>query len=624
MCGIAGFVDIGSSDPRADLGRMLDRLDHRGPDGRGATHEGGLALGMTRLAIIDLEGGAQPQLALDGAVRIVFNGEIYNHEALRRELEGRGHTFRTRSDTEAILRSYVEWGTDAFERLDGMFAVAIHDARTDSLVLARDRFGEKPLYWWPIGRGLAFASEPKALRALAPMPALDEDAMLDYLQLGYVPGPRTAWRDVSKLSPGHVLVRTPGGTHTTPFWELEPSERSVTDAPVADLRARLLEAVRSRLIADVPVGVLLSGGVDSSLVAWAAAQHTPHISTFTVGFEDPARDESGAARATAARLGTEHHETVVTAQDALGVVADLPTVYDEPFADSSAIPTLLIARHAARSLKVVLTGDGGDELFSGYTRYAQAERLHARSGPLTRRIAPWLVPLATSRWSVPGAIGNRAVLRCGTAADVHAELTSLLSSPHLRRLTRGSSPETLSDVLADSFARFGPVAAQAADLRLYLTDDLLVKMDRASMSASLEARSPFLAPPLVQWALGLPQEQRGLAGAKALPRALLGEVLPGDLSSRAKQGFSVPISDWLRGPLRPLLLDALASSHLVAAGYVDPAAIGDLTKRLDRGRSGVAGALWAILCFELWHAGEANRADRVPSPRRTPEDGGRT
>jgi asparagine synthase (glutamine-hydrolysing) len=323
-----------------------------------------------------------------------------------------------------------------------------------------------------------------------------------------------------------------------------------------------------------------------------------------VGFDDPSRDESSAARTTAARLSTDHHETVVTATDALSVVDELPAIYDEPFADSSAIPTLLISRHAARSLKVVLTGDGGDELFSGYGRYRQLDELAGAHHRATGLVAGALAPLATSRSRWLGAMGNRAVFRHGTAADRYENLSALLTAPHLDRLTRGARPMVLRSVIGEAFAAFGVNGPRAADLRLYLPDDLLVKMDRASMSASLEVRSPLLHPDLVRWALGLDQQSLGPAGAKALPRALLEQVLPGDLGKRPKQGFSVPIADWLRGPLRPLLDSSLATSHLVVAGHIDREGVRDLVARLDQRRAGVAGSLWSLLCFELWYSAQ--------------------
>jgi len=600
MCGIAGFIDIGSADPTSAITGMLEVLEHRGPDDRGFLLKENVALGMTRLSIIDIDGGRQPQTAADGAVSIVFNGEIYNHVGLRRDLERHGRAFRTRSDTEVLLASYLEWGPDAISRLDGMFAVAIHDARFDRLLLARDRFGEKPLYYWPIGTGLAFASEPKALQRIHSMPDIDETVLADYLQLGYTPGTKTIWSGLHKLAAGHLLMWEGQSFETKPYWRLQVALQS---EPIADtveaFEKRLLEAVGSRLVSDVPVGVMLSGGVDSSLVAWAASRHISDLRTFTVAFDDPARDESAAARSTAAALGTSHHETRVGGEEALAVVDQLPKIYDEPFADASAIPSILLARFIAHDVKVVLTGDGGDEVFSGYRRYARLARATSRPklpAPLVRSVGR----LAPSSSRLASRIGMAAALRDPSPTRGYENMAGLLTTFQLRRLLKGERPAALRAAVEDTFRRFGPTGPQAADVQLYLTDDLLVKMDRATMAFGLEARAPLLMPSLVEWGLSLPPTQRGAAGAKRLPRSLLGRVLPGDLAQRPKQGFSVPLGDWLRGPLRQSLVDALGDSYLVGQGYVDQDFLTELVARLDRRRPAAAPVLWAMICFERW------------------------
>ena len=605
MCGIAGFLDPEGTDAGPILAQMLASIVHRGPDDLGAHHTADTHVGMTRLAVIDIAGGAQPMHLEDGTAHLVMNGEIYNHRELRRVLERLGHRFTTASDTEVLLRGYAAWGHGVFERLDGMFATAIIDSRRGALVLARDRFGEKPLYVWDRPGGPAFASEPKALRPLGSFPAVDQQALMEYLHLGYVPAPRSIWQGISKLRPAEVAVYARGRWSRSRFWRPRADDPEPGVDPVDRLQELLLGSVESRLVADVEVGLLLSGGIDSSLVAWAAAQCQPRIRTFTVTFDDPTRDESRTARLTSQALGTTHQELRVHAQDALALVNVLPTVYDEPFADSSAVPSLLLCRAVSEHVKVALTGDGGDELFSGYPRYATFVRAQRRGLPAVGWLASKVGGLSTSGSPVLSRIGNVAAKHGPTPAATYRASNAILSVPLLQHLT-GASPDftELEDRIAGSLAAFGDAGPRAADLDSYLPDDLLVKMDRASMAASLETRVPFLTPRISGWALGLPAEAIGPPGAKALPRALARRVLPGDLASLPKRGFSVPLAQWLRGPLASALDEALAPSELRAQGTFDPKAVDLLLRRLRAGRQGVAAPLWALLIYQRWLSGQ--------------------
>lgn len=600
MCGVAGFMGTCDGDPVAILDEMLSTIAHRGPDDVGTWHEQQTHLGMTRLAIIDLVGGAQPMHLEDDSAHVVMNGELYNHVELRRILERKGHRFATSSDTEVLLRGYAEWGTGVFERLDGMFATAIFDSTTSSLLLARDRFGEKPLFVWDRPSGPAFASEPKAFRSLGPLPAIDEQALAEYLHLGYVPAPRTIWDGIRKLSPAEVAVFRDKTWVTSRFWSPEAEDESEGSDATERLRDLLLRSVESRLVADVEVGVLLSGGIDSSLVAWAAAACRPGIRTFTVGFDDPTKDESGIARATSAALGTQHVELRVSAADALVAVDRIPSVYDEPFADSSAIPTMLLCEAVSEHVKVALCGDGGDELFSGYPRYdAVARATLARILPPFARGA--VMQLATSPSPFLSRLGNVAARRGATAAANIRLSNAILPEPLLDRLLgRPVDFAALDAQTAAQLERFGAAGHRAADIARYLPDDLLVKMDRASMAASLEVRVPFLHPDISHWALGLPASALGPPGAKSIPRALARQVLPTGLAEMPKRGFSVPLASWLRGPLADTLAARLDPTALDRTGMFNPKVVALLLERLRTGRQGVANALWALFMYQQW------------------------
>lgn len=609
VCGIAGFVNVPDcSDARSLIHAMTAEIRHRGPDDAGYYVDDLVAIGMTRLAIIDIAGGDQPKSARNGSLQCVFNGEIYNYRELRTELIALGHSFESASDSEVVARAFSQWGAQCFERLHGMFAIAVWERDQQRLTLARDRIGKKPLYIRRRGKSLSFASELKAFSAFGQRPEIDNQSVVEYFHLGYVPAPRAIWRGVTKLEAGHVAQFHQGELTSWPFWKIPPppSEAERAEAPIVDVAAELerhlREAVRQRLVADVEVGVLLSGGIDSSLVAWAAASQHPSIRTFTIAFDDPALDESRHARVVAEALGTTHLEMEVTAKGALELVEELPVIYDEPFADSSAVPTTLLARAAREHVKVVLGGDGGDELFDGYRHYAAFQDIRRlRSlvpGPLRRagrHLARSTLPLVSRAGNVVDKLDvNTAV----TYRNVVAIL-----APGLLREVLGAPPDlsSLAARFEDAFQFGGRVGPRVADLHHYLPDDILVKVDRASMSTGLEVRAPFLETSLVEWALSLDPEQIGPPGAKAVPRRLFARHLPSSLAERQKQGFGVPLERWLLGPLRPLLEEHLAPDELRHHGLIQPASVRLLLDRLVAGRTGVATPLWAILMFQLWY-----------------------
>ena len=601
MCGIAGFVGLDIRDRQGALHAMQAALAHRGPDDRGHHLDGTAALAMTRLAIIDPAHGAQPKVAARGDLQIVMNGEIYNHAQLREELSREGASFESHSDTEVVAKGFEVWGPSCVERLDGMFAIAAWDRRSGRLTLARDRFGEKPLYLWPVDGGLAFASEPKALRRLRPLPDVDVAALDNYLRLGYVPAPQSIWKGIRKLRPGWMATFDAGGYSEQQFWRLEREGTWSNGVDPVDHLAQLLRsAVETRMVADVEVATLLSGGVDSTLVTWAASQVQPNLRTFTVGFDDPSRDETGAAAAVAARLGTVHEELRVTSDDALSVVHDLTSIYDEPFADSSAIPTLLLCRFTHKHVKVALSGDGGDELFSGYVRYGLMGALNALQRIAPRALTGALAPLGLRYGGLPGRLGNYFALLGPSTSSTYLNRSGLLTATALRALTRREPPAELAAAADAVFQDFPGRGPQALDLHSYLPDDLLVKVDRASMSTGLEVRLPFLEPNLVTWAMSLSDEDLGAPGAKALPRRLLARHFPPEIADKPKQGFSVPLAQWLRGPLRSLLNEHLSDRALATHGLVDPSTVAVLRRRLEARRKGTAGPLWALLAFQLW------------------------
>jgi asparagine synthase (glutamine-hydrolysing) len=618
MCGICGLaaLDGGPVDDRG-LDAMLDTLVHRGPDDRGTRTDGPVALGARRLAIIDLARGHQPMANEDGTVLAVQNGEIYNHGALHTDLAARGHRFATRCDTEVLVHGYEEHGEGLLERLRGMFALAIWDARARRLLLARDRFGIKPLYWRAAGGVLSFASELKALRRQPGFRGeLDPAALEAYLAYNSIPAPLSIHRDVRKLPPGHLLSWEPGREPEVRRWcRVTPAPRSALrrggEAELAaELRERLRDSVRTHLVADVPVGVFLSGGVDSgTLTALAAEVSGEPLRTFSVGFDERSFDELEQARLVARRYGTDHHE-VVLRPDAATLLGELVDAFDEPFADSSALPAYAVSRLASEHVKVALSGEGADELFGGYFTYVADVVAPWLRGP-ARVLRPAVERLPSSSRRVSAEYKAKRFVRAASLPPLerHHGWKEILS-PALRAelLSRspadGARPDPV-DVLRARFAETAGAPAlarlQDVDIGVYLPDDLLVKTDRSSMAHSLEVRVPFCDPHVAELALALPTSMkvRGTAKKRLLRRAAR-PLLPEEVVDGPKRGFSIPAAAWLRGELLPLTREVLAPGALARTGVLDPAPVQRLLDEHVARRDDHSRPLWGLLCLALW------------------------
>jgi asparagine synthase (glutamine-hydrolysing) len=616
VCGICGLISLdGATPPDADaLARMNESLVHRGPDSDGIVVDGPAGLAARRLSIIDLAGGDQPIANEDRTVHVVQNGEIYNYRALRAELEQRGHAFSTHGDTEVLVHLYEERGPSFVEELRGMFAVALWDSRRRRLLLARDRFGIKPLYYRRAEGLLSFGSELKALlRQPGFSHDVDPDALEAFLAFNSIPAPLTIFKEARKLPAGHMLVWEGGEPEIFRYARPRPvpadqvRSESFQDLAV-ELRERLRDSVRAHLVADVPVGVLLSGGIDSSaLTALAAEESAEQVSTFSIGFEESSFDELAQARLVAERYGTDHHELVLR-PDAVELLPKLAEAFDEPFADSSALPTYLVSQLAAGSVKVALSGEGGDELFGGYYTYV-ADVLAPRLGPLAPALSPIIrrLPSSSSKASfdykakrfVSGArlppLERHHAWKEIFSPEARAGLLSAES--HGRRdpldLYRARYAETDG---ADQLARL-----QDVDLGVYLVDDLLVKTDRASMAHSLEARVPFCDEVVSELALALPARHkvRGFAKKRLLRRAVA-PLLPRQITHGKKQGFSIPVAAWLRGGLEPFARETLSSETLVRQGYFRPEAVARLIDAHVARREDLSRQIWGLMAFTLW------------------------
>src|SRR5262245_26834301 len=618
MCGICGTASTGRAIDPDRLAAMSATLAHRGPDSDGMFVDGNVGLAARRLSIIDLETGDQPIANEDGSVVVVQNGEIYNYAELTHELVRAGHRFRTHGDTEVLVHAYEEWGTAFAERLRGMFAVAIWDAGERRLVLARDRFGIKPLYYRVEGDALEFASELRAL----PRGEIDLDALEGFLAFNCVPAPFSIFRDTRKLPPGHFLTWN-GTVEVQRFARPAPSleTRGEDEAElIEELRARLRDSVRAHLVSDVPVGVLMSGGVDSCTLAALAAEETSEpLRTFSIGFEEASFNELDDARLVAERYGTIHRELVLRPDAAL-LLPELAAAFDEPFADSSALPTYLVSRLAAEEVKVALSGEGGDELFGGYHTYAAsllAERF-AGAAALARPLVERL-PASTRKASLDYRAkrfvraaplpplerhhGWKEIL----SADVRTELTGRRSEFDPVDLLRARFAETEG---AELLARL-----QDVDVGTYLIDDLLVKTDRASMAHSLEARVPFLDTVVSNFAFALPTRHRvrGLS-KKRLLRKAADPLLPSRIVNGRKRGFSIPAAAWLKGELEPFARETLAPDVLRRQGFFQPEPVRRLLDDHVAGREDLSRQLWGLLAFTLWYE---QHVERTPtSPRR--------
>jgi asparagine synthase (glutamine-hydrolysing) len=643
VCGIAGFWDPRGSPGIAELRhigqRMADVLQHRGPDDAGTFEDprAGLVLAFRRLSILDLSAaGHQPMTSVCGRYVIVYNGEIYNHKELRREL-GTHLAFRGHSDTEVILGGFTRWGIrTTVERLNGMFGFAVWDLETQTLTLGRDRFGEKPLYYGRAGGRFLFGSELKPLRSVEGFSApLDRDALALFMRHGCIPSPHTVYEGVHKLRPGCLLeVRDGLPGDPIPYWsaveqaeigvrsKLASSERELEE----ELHALLYEAVGMRMEADVPLGAFLSGGIDSSLVvALMQAQSASPVKTFSIGFSEADHDEAPFAKQVASHLGTEHTELYVTPADALSVVPLLPTVYDEPFADSSQVPTYLVSQLARRDVAVSLSGDGGDELFGGYSRYALLtdvwHRLQRIPLPVRRAGASVLAGVPTRQWdalfraarpilpararvSRPGEKLHKLAtgLSFDRPEDVYLQLMSQWRHPNqvvlgavepLTPLTNGACTPLIDPELR----------AMQLDAITYLPDDILVKVDRAAMAVSLETRVPLLDHRIYELAWRLPSDMRNRAGeGKYLLRKVLDRYVPRPMVDRPKMGFGVPIGDWLRGPLREWGEDLLSPATLRSQGLLDVDIVRSAWTDHVSERSDRKYELWSVLMLQAWLA----------------------
>ena len=639
MCGIAGFWSPAGA-PRngsAILTRMTDAIVHRGPDAEGqwSDAEAGLFLGHRRLSILDLSpAGSQPMVSASGRFVITFNGEIYNFQELRTELEKRGVRFRGHSDTEVLVEGMECWGVaGTVRRAAGMFAFGVWDRQERTLTLGRDRIGEKPLYYGWNGRTFLFGSELKALRAHPDSRGdIDRNAVAVFLRHNYIPAPHSIYTHVRKLMPGHVAAVTADGKVTsTAYWSMSEAVARGASAPfagtrdeaAAELRRVLMTTVREQMVSDVPLGAFLSGGVDSSLVvSLMQAQTARPVKTFTIKFDEPQYDESAHARAVADHLGTDHTEMTVTAADARDVIPTLPAMYDEPFSDSSQIPTALVSRVARSRVTVSLSGDGGDEFFGGYPRYPQTlalwSRLHV-SPPIVRAAAAHALRAIPVRgWDrvlggIPLSPSRRAVLRgdrihklAGILLHDSLEATYrrfVTHWPDPAQLVRGSVEAESALTQADQWPSTRDLLHRLMylDSVTYLPDDIFVKVDRASMAVSLETRAPLVDHRVVEFAWTLPSPLTYQAGrGKLLLRRILDSFVPSSIVERPKMGFGIPLEQWLRGPLRAWGESLLAEKRLRAEGFFEPAAIREKWEQHQRGERRWHYLLWDVLMFQAW------------------------
>ncbi|MGD8380010.1 MAG: asparagine synthase (glutamine-hydrolyzing) [Gammaproteobacteria bacterium] len=629
MCGVAGiFLGRGGDGEslRAQVRAMRDTLVHRGPDDAGDWCDtgAGIALGHRRLSILDLSAeGHQPMQSADGRYVLAYNGEIYNWRALRTELEVAGHRFRGHADTEVLLAGFVQWGvTETLQKANGMFAFALWDRERRRLCLARDRMGKKPLYYGRAGKAFIFGSELKALRAYPGFhPEVDRGALALFLRYRYVPVPHSIYRGVAKLPPGGMLWldaadlnRDVDALEVERFWSAADCAHRGQQEPVRAPEGEIIEQLDGllrdstglRMVADVELGAFLSGGIDSSTVVsvMQALSERP-VRTFSIGFDQPEMNEADQAAAVAAHLGTEHTELHVGERDLLDVVPKLPTLFDEPFADTSQIPTYLVAELARRHVTVALSGDGGDELFFGYRRYFRGMKIwRARQRlprVLTGALARLLDAFAPSRFREHDLHRLAQELRAGTLAEMYRQRTSIWYQP--TAVVKGSSepPSTFDEVFAAMHGLDPGNQMMLIDLVTYLTDDILAKVDRASMGVSLEARNPLLDYRVVEFAWRLPLELKYRDGrGKYLLRHLLSRYLPERLIDRPKRGFGAPVGAWLDGPLRDWCEALLDEDRLKREGYFDPAPIRRMWSEHRSGRRRWHTPLWNILMFQAW------------------------
>jgi len=634
MCGITGWVKLDQSDasPNSEsvLHSMCETIVHRGPDSEGIWLDDTVALGMRRLSIIDLKTGDQPVFSEDRSIVAMQNGELYNYREVGADLEKSGHKFTTHTDTEVIPHLYEEYGVAFVEHLNGMFAIALWDSRRKLLVLARDRFGEKPLYYGVFDGKLIYASEPKALLAHPSVNAeLNLDALRHYLSFDYVPAPMSIYKGIYKLPAAHILTVENGEMKTRRYWNLDfhknGSVPSIGHA-ANDLRELLSDAVRMRLVSDVPLGILLSGGIDSSTVAAFATQHaTERVKTFSIGFEEDSFDESKFARLVAKHLNTEHHEDRLSAERAGDLVSEIGTWLDEPLSDGSLIPTYLLSRFVRQHVTVALGGDGGDELFAGYPMYF-GHKMAAVYDSIPRFlrsgvIEPVVNALPVSTRNLSFDYKAKRFVRASHLDPVarhHSWFGSFSVDSQQNLLTQEVQRASDADIYRGARELLNLIDTdneiermQYLDMNFYMAEDILTKVDRAAMAVSLETRAPFLDPRIGQFAASMPVEYKlkGRNGKYILKQAVK-DLLPGEILRRPKKGFGIPIAEWLKGRLNPLLHDMLDGSELRQQGLFDPEYVARLIKEHETAVKSHHKELWTLLVFQLWYT---NFLDHCPA-----------
>ncbi len=623
MCGITGIIDLVEARfiNRELLRDMNDSLTHRGPDGSGYHFEGGVGLGHRRLSIIDLEGGTQPMFNEDGSVVVTFNGEIYDFADLMEELKAAGHVFESRCDTEVIVHAWEEWGEACLERLRGMFAFAIWDQNRETVFIARDHFGKKPLYYSMLSNGqLIFASELKALM-IHPLieREIDPTAVEDYMTFGYVPDPKTIFKSIKKLPPGHFLKIRRGEINSSPrrYWDISFAVNTdyINENQICEeLHSKFVAATKRRMIADVPLGAFLSGGADSSAVVTAMAESSDEpVSTCSISFGDPAYNESKYSQMIADRLSTNHHVEQVEAND-FSLVDEVAGIYDEPFADSSALPTYRVCELARKHVKVALSGDGGDEIFAGYRRHRwhiNEEKLRGTLPASLRRtifgVAGAIYPKLD--WA-PRVFRAKATLQSIARDSIDAYLRSVsilpndlhgaLYSSAFRSELQGYTAKEVFDDHSRNIDTDDPLSMiQYLDIKTYLPGDILTKVDRASMAHSLEVRVPILDTEFAEWACSLPSELKLRGGeGKYIFKKSLEPSIPKDVLYRSKMGFAVPLASWFRGPLEQDIHDRLLAGKICESEIFDMQSIEQLVKQHCSGVRDYSSPIWALLVFE--------------------------
>ncbi len=638
MCGIAGWINLDTNNSNHDaepvLHSMCERIIHRGPDSEGLWLDDQVALGMRRLSIIDLKTGDQPVFNCDKSVVVMMNGELYNYREVRAELEKKGHKFTTRSDTEILPHLYEEYGEALLDHVNGMYAFSLWDSRRKKLIIARDRFGEKPLYYGVFDGKLIWASEPKSLLAHPSVTAeLDLDALRHFVSFDYVPAPMSIYKGIHKLPAAHVLIVENGEIRTRRYWDISwsgtpwsangyllherPMSSDTLEVKAWELRELLSDAVRMRLVSDVPLGILLSGGIDSSTIAAFATQHaTERVKTFSIGFEEDSFDESKYARQVAKHFDTEHYEDKLSAATAGDLISEIGKWLDEPMSDGSLIPTFLLARFVRKHVTVALGGDGGDELFAGYPMY-YAHNVAARYKAIPAFLRSGLIeplvnalPVSTDNMSFD--YKAKRFVRASKYDDIarhHTWFGSFSPDQHDRLFSRDVIAGTESDIyrgvrelVGRSDAKNVIERMQYADINYYLAEDILTKVDRAAMAVSLETRAPFLDPRIAQFAASIPVEYKlkGKSGKVILKEAMK-PLLPHEILHRPKKGFGIPIAEWLKGRLNPLLHDMLAPERLRDQGLFNADYVQKLITEHETGRASHHKELWTLLVFQLWY-----------------------